>query len=331
MVHIGDIAKMSGVSKATVSRVLNKTVFVKKETRQKVLEAVEKAGYKPNLLAKGLRKKDGKVIGLLVPEIYHPTFSLIIKYVEQYAYQYGFNLLLGNTQSNADMEADILDDMLNRNANGVISLRVSQKSRIEEKLKNSSVPFILIDRASEESPFPFVIIDNYKAGVLAADYLIKANHRHIACITGPMNISVSEIRLRGFRERLAKEGIILSDSSVFAGDFTFDSGRDIAELLLKKKEAFTAVWAQNDPMAIGVMNRLLKENINIPNDMSIVGMDDIDLASLYIPSLTTIRQPFEKMCEMAVLQLIQPEKERLSRIMLMPELVERESVAIIRN
>ncbi len=329
MVRIGDIAKMAGVSTATVSRVLNKTVFVKEETRQKVMDAVNKSGYKPNLLAKGLRGKDGRMIGLLVPEIHHPTFSLIIKYVEQYAHKYRFNLLLGNTRSDPDLESDILDDMLSRNVNGVISLRVSKKSRIDTVLNSVNVPFVQIDRASEQSSAPFVITDNYQAGFLAADCFIKNGHRNIACITGPMDISVSEKRLKGFCDRLAKDGIKMPDSFVFAGDFTVDSGQKVGKNILEMKDSISAIWAQNDPMAIGVMNYLLRSKVSIPDEISVMGMDDIDLAAIYVPSLTTIRQPFEKMCDIAVRYIAQPEKERLSRMMLMPELVVRESVAVL--
>jgi len=329
MVRLADIAKMAGVSNATVSRVLNKTAVVDKITRQKVLTAIEKTGYKPNLLAKGLRRKDSRLIGLLVPEIHHPTFSLIIQHIERYAYQHDFNLLLGNTQSNAKKELSILNDMLSRNINGVISLRVSADSRLTESMKNSKVPFIQIDRATEQSDFPYVMTDNYRAGRMAADYLVRCGHQQIVCVTGPLETSVAENRLKGFQDRLHESGIELPPEWIIEGDFTLEFGKKTALEIGKLKDKITAIWAQNDPMAIGIMNGLVRSGFQLPTEMSVMGMDDIDLATLVVPSLTTIRQPFDKMCELAVSQLMQTGNDLQNRTMLMPELVERESVVQI--
>ncbi len=326
MVRIGDIAKMAGVSNATVSRVLNKTVRVEKDTKRRVLAAIKKTGYKPNLLAKGLRRKDGRLIGLLVPEIHHPTFSLIIHHVERYAYQNGYNLLLGNTQSSSAREISILNDMLSRNVNGVISLRVSSDSKVAESLKHTDVPFIQIDRATEQSDFPYVMTDNYRAGRMAAEYLLHHGHRQIICVTGPLETSVAQNRLKGFYDRLDESDIQLPDERIIEGDFTLHCGKEVGLRIAELKNNISAVWAQNDPMAIGIINSLTRAGIRLPNDISVMGMDDIELAELVVPPLTTIRQPFEKMCELAVSQLLQPGKNHLSRTMLMPELVERESV-----
>jgi len=326
MASINDVARLAGVSKATVSRVLNKTAPVHKQTEKRVNKAIRLLQYNPNLLAKGLKQKSGRLIGLLVPDINHPTYSLIVKHVESYARAAGFHLVLANTGNNPAEEARLIDNLLCRNVDGIIFLRVSNKSIAAERMAQSGVPFVLIDRAYEHSPFPFVMSDNYMAGVLAARFLISKGHHKIACVTGPSDISASIQRLAGFQDTLKQYDITLAPDHVLEGDFSFECGRRIARDILDTLPEISAIWAQNDPMAIGMMHAFLKNRIRIPGDISIMGMDDIELAALFVPGLTTVRQPFEKMCELAVQNLISSDSERFSQLLLMPELVKRDSV-----
>ena len=331
MARIKDIAQIAGVSEATVSRVLNKTVPVNIETEQKVRDAIEKARYRPNMLAKGLRQQSGKLIGLIVPSIHHPTFSLITSHVEKYTRMSGLNLIIGNTGSDPETESQIINDMLDRKVNGIITLRVSNKSHATEVLENYDVPFVLLDRAQTDSPFSYVMTDNHAAGKMAAGYLYDKGHRDIVCVTGPMDVSVVNMRLAGFTEELNKKDCQLPPGNIYQCDFTFDSGRQIAEQIIQDHGEITAIWAQNDPMALGLMYQYMKLKYTIPRDISIMGMDDIELSSQYIPGLTTIRQPFEEMCRIAVSYISEPELRQQKQVLLTPALVERESVTLIQQ
>jgi len=331
MATIHDIARLSGVSLATVSRVVNGTARVDPETERRVREAIRRVGYTPNTLARGLRQKDGRAVGLVVPEINHPAFSIIITHVERFSRQHGCNLLLGNTGSDPDTEAEILNDLLSRHVNGVIVLRVSNGGRTMTLLDDGDVPVSLIGGAAWDDPLPSVTTDNVRAGAMAADHIMQSGHTDILCLTGPNDTSVSLARLTGFTSRLEEGNIQLEENSVIEGDFSFQSGLAAGSRIyeMMKTRIITAVWAQNDPMAVGVMKSLLHRGVRIPEDVSVMGMDDVDIASLFVPGLTTIRQPFERMSELAVSYLLDPDRNRNHSIVLEPELVVRESVADI--
>jgi len=326
MARIKDIASMAGVSEATVSRVLNGTARVNRDTEEKVLRAIKKFNYRPNMLARGLRQKDGRLIGLFVPDIHHPTFSLIAGYVEKYSRQKGLNLMIGSTGFDPDIEAGMINDMLDRNANGIIALRVSNRSYASRVIKNHDIPFILLDRAEQDSPLPYVMTDNIIAGRMAAEYLHAKGHHEIICVTGPRDVSVVDMRMRGFVKGLEERGGSLPAQNIFEGDFSFESGRLAAEKIIEEKHPATAIWAQNDPMALGIMHQYIKSGFSVPRDISVMGMDNIDLASQFIPGLTTISQPFEEMCSRAVLHIAEPGNGRKKHVILKPGLIERDSV-----
>lgn len=330
MARIKDIAELAGVSEATVSRVLNGTVRVNKETEEKVQKAIKKLKYRPSLLARSLRQQDGRMIGLLVPEIHHPTFSLIIDYVEHFTRQKGLNLMLGSTGSNPDTEARTINDMLDRKANGIIALRVSNRSHAADVLKKYNIPFVLLDRADQHTSFPCVMTDNFEAGIIAAGHLHDRGHRKIICVTGPLDVSVVNMRLDGFTRELKKRGCLLPSKNIFEGDFSFQSGKTIAEKILQKKHNATAIWAQNDPMAFGIIHTLIKSGSRVPDDISVMGMDDVEPDSLFIPGLTTVSQPFREMCRLAVAHITEPKSEHKPQIILSPGLVERASVKKIQ-
>ncbi len=329
MARIKDIARMAGVSEATVSRVLNKTARVSRETEKKVLSAVKKSKYRPNKMARGLRQKDGRLIGLLVPEIHHPTFSEIAAHVEHFARLQGLNLMLGGTGSNSDTESRIINDMVDRNANGIIALRVSNRSHAAEVLEKYSIPFILLDRAELDSSFPYVMTDNVTAGRMAARYLFDRGHRNIACLTGPREVTVAEMRLSGFKDELRILGGVLTDANIFEGDFSFEGGRKLAELLIRQSHPATVIWAQNDPMALGIVHQYMRAGQSVPGDISVMGMDDIAMAAQFIPGLTTISQPFREMCRLAVEFITDQEGGHNKQSILSPGLVERDSVGRI--
>ncbi len=329
MASMKDVAKLAGVSVSTVSRVVNSNFVVEETTRRKVEDAIKKVNYKPNLLARGLRSKSGHMIGLAVPEILHQTFTHFIKYTEESAVKNGLNLIIGNTHNNAEIEEDFIISLLQRNIDGIILSRVSDKSRILHIVRDN-VPFVVLDRALEVEDIPTVILNNFHAGELAAEHLIGLGHKKIGCVTGPLDIALSRDRLNGFKSVLKSHEIELPDNMIYEGDFKYQSGVDAIDYFLHQRINLSAIWAQSDLMAIGIMNRIRKANIQIPRDFSILGMDNISFSEIKSPPLTTIAQPYEKMCQTAIDMLIKQKAgkqlERMKEV-LKPELIIRETTA----
>lgn len=329
-----DVAILAGVSTSTVSRVMNKSMPVDEETRIKVEEAIRAIDFKPNLVARGLRMKSANLIGIVVPELQHETFTSFIKYTEQSAESRGYNLVIGSTNSNLDTEERFIVNLIRRNIDGIIFSRISDNSRALKLIDRTNIPIVIIDRSLEREDIPSVIMDNYGAGVMVAEHLLALGHKRFACITGPMNISINRDRLRGFKETILGSGGSLEDSCVFEGNFKFESGGRGVDYLLDTRADFTAIWVQNDYMAIGAMNRFASRGISVPHDVSLVGLDNIEHSWMIQPALTTIAQPFQKMCETGVdiiMRMNRKETIEDTRVVLAPELVIRGTTTAPKN
>jgi len=312
---------------STVSRVLNKSIPVDEKTRKRVEEAVQKVNFKPNLLARGLRSKRGHMIGLAVPEILHPSFNLIIKYAEESVRKQGLNLILGNTHNDPEIEENFINSLIQRHIDGIIFSRVSDKSRVLHMIDKTNIPIVVLDRALDVEDIPTVVLNNYRAGELAAEHLISLGHTRIACLAGPLDIALSRERLNGFRDVLHRNNIEFDHNFVFEGNFRYEEGIKAADAILKKKLSITAIWAQSDLMAIGAVEQFRRNGISVPEDLSVIGVDDIEFAKIVHPALTTVAQPFGDMCEKAVDMLIkQSNKEVID-----PTRVVMEPILIVRN
>jgi DNA-binding LacI/PurR family transcriptional regulator len=327
---IKDVARLAGVSVTTVSRVLSGSPRVDENTRARVEKAISRIKYRPNLLAQGLRSKSGNVIGLVVPEILHETFATFIQCTERFCVERGFDLIIGNTGGRPEVEGAFIDNLLRRHVDGIIFSRVSDKSRVINTVEKWNVPAVIIDRALDREDIPTVVLDNYRAGAIAAEHLVALGHRSLGVITGPRDIGLSRERHKGFVATLRKYGLGLAPENVFEGDFKFESGRAAARAFMERRLPMTAIWCHNDLMAAGVMNVFLRSGIRIPQDVSLVGMDDISLARMSVPSLTTLTQPFEEMCRRAVELVVRmraDEKIGEKRTVLAPDIIVRESTA----
>lgn len=325
-----DVAAIAGVSVSTVSRVINNTLPVDARTRELVECAIRKVNYRPNLLASGLRSKSGNLIGLAVPEIAHQSFDTFIKYTEEYARANKYGLILGNIRNDPEGEADFIDQLVRRNVDGIIFIRVSDESRALDMLNRTSIPYVVLDRGVSTATAPTVVMDNYQAGRLAAEHLIALGHRDVACITGPLNVSLCRDRLDGFTQRLSAAGLRLLRGDIHESDFQFDSGVRLVPKLLERDPPVTGLWAQNDLMAIGIMAGLKDHGLSVPRDFSVIGVDDIVPCRMLRPQLTTVRQPFREMSRAAVELLLRESElgERISeKIVITTEMVVRESTA----
>jgi LacI family transcriptional regulator len=332
MASMKDVALLAGVSESTVSRVINRSIPVDAATRRSVEEAVRKLNYKPNLLAKGLRIKSSRIIGLVVPEIVHHTFASFIQFIEESTFAKGYGLIVGNHKDDPEIEEIFIDSLVRRHVDGIIFSRVSDESRVMKIINRSQVPVVVIDRAAEKEELASVVLDNRKAGQLAGEHLVGLGHTRIGCISGPLKIALCRERLAGLREVLDRHGLSIAEDAIFEGNFKFESGILGAEQILHKHPEITAIWAQNDLMAVGAMKFLANAGKTVPQAVSLMGMDDIGLARMISPSLTTVSQPFEDICEKAVeLVLSQKLEGRASaqKIVIDPGMVVRDSTAAL--
>ena len=329
MASLYDVAKLAGVSISTVSRVIHSTVPVDKTTRKRVEDAIKTTNYKPNLLAQGLRGKSRNFIGLVVPEISHHTFARFIDFVEQATRETGFELLLRNTEENPELEEQFIDKLIRLHVSGVIFVRVSDQSRIFRMLNETDIPFVVIDRALKKEDIPTIVLDNYEAGRIAAQHLHELGHTDVVCITGSYDIFLTRERLRGFTDFFQERGILVSQLNIFEGDFKFSSGIQAAKYFLSRSKLPTAIWAENDLMAIGAIKEFTSNGLSVPRDLSIMGMDDLEVCNMITPSLTSITQPFEEMARKSVGAIINaidnPETTKQKYKSLLPKLVIRDS------
>jgi DNA-binding LacI/PurR family transcriptional regulator len=327
MASLKDVSKLAGVSPSTVSRVITGSINVDGATKERVLEAVEQLKYRPNLIARGLRNRSGKLIGLMVPEIMHETFGAFISHVEEACVKRGFTMILGNTREDPAAEEKVLSNLVGMNVDGIIISRVSDLSAVMSALKSSGIAVVGIDRALEDEQTDRVLVGNREAGEMAAKYFWSMGHRKLVCVSGPESISLCRERLEGFRTFFAERDIEIGH--IAGEDFEFETGVKCMRRILERGIEFTGLWAENDLLAIGAMHELKRLGMKIPEEISIIGMDDIKTTQMVLPALTTVRQPYREICDTAVdllLHRMENPNARPRLVIIPPELVIRDSV-----
>jgi LacI family repressor for deo operon, udp, cdd, tsx, nupC, and nupG len=301
MSNIRDVARLAGVSVATVSRALSNPEKVSDASLQKVHSAIAQVGYRPNMLARNFRSARAYAVVVLVPDIANPFYSLFIRALEDRAQQKGYAVLLGDTRGTPEREMEYIRRVETRLADGIVQLRPSS-----EKSQNNIPADIPCVNACgcEYTTGPAIRIDNRAAAKTMVNYLISLGHRRIGVISGLKDNPHAIDRLDGYKEALAEAGIPFEKELVAEGDFTMWSGLNAAFQFCNMKVRPSAVFSMNDEMAIGAMQTLKNQGIRIPEDMSVTGFDDIAYAKYSDPSLTTISQPAEEMGKMAMDMLL---------------------------
>jgi LacI family transcriptional regulator len=335
MRSIKDVARLAGVSTATVSHVINKTRFVRDETTNLVLGAINKLDYQPNTLARGLRSRKTKTLGMIIPDSTNLFFAEVAQVIESAAYQKGYHIIICNTGNDAVKEMEQIEVVLAKQVDGVILISSGAATKTILKLEKSKTPFVVVDREIPNLPGYFVLVDNQLGGYLATKHLVDLGHRKIGCITGPSSISTSSRRVQGFYQALREKD--LSESIVVKGDFSLLSGTQAMDKILSSSETPSAVFVCNDMMAVGAMMSAMSHGLNIPDDLSVVGFDDIQLAKSLCPGLTTIRHPYNEIGNSTInLFLDQIHKEskqthddERKTILLIPELIIRASTKAV--
>lgn len=324
---IQDVAKAAGVSVATVSRVLNKSNTVATSTRNTVLEAIRQLDYRPNLLGRNLRRTETRLVLALLPTIANPFYSRIVKGIEDVAHKNGYNVMLCNTDSDTDRERVYLELLKNRLADGVIFMSPVIDGE-ELTAIGDHFPVVQCCEYKEGAKVPLASIDNHAAAKKVVRHLISLGHKRIGMISCRNSFLSTICREQGFRDALEDAGHIFNSQCMAYGDYSFKSGSRAAFSLLALNERPTAIFAISDIMAIGVLRAAKEKRLRVPEDLAVVGFDNISFASMCDPMLTTISQPkYDLGCAAMELLLrkIQGELKEPVEIVLENELIIRES------
>ena len=286
MPRMVDVARLAGVSVATVSRVLSTPEIVSADARERVEAAVRDTGYRMNAVARSLRSQRSGAVLVLIPDIDNPFFSTLLRGIEEEAQTLDLSVLIGNTAGDPEREENYLRTIGERRADGLILLtgRIPGRARADRILPPTVVAAERID-----ATLPTVRVDNAAAARMAVEHLIALGHRRIAHIAGPPGNVLTAERLEGYRAALAAAD--LPDGPVRNGTFTIPSGFDAATALQELDPKVSAIFASNDEMAVGAIQAAKARGLDVPLDLSVVGFDDIPYAGAYDPALTTIRQP----------------------------------------
>jgi len=330
-VTIKDVAKKANVSITTVSRVINKIEgYTNEETKKRILKVIEELDYKPNALARSLVTKRTKTIGLILPDISNPFFPSIAKSVEDLVNELGYNLILCNSYDDTEKEANYINVLKEKCVDGI--LLSSKQTKDKYDIYKDDIPMVFIDRKPEVEVKYGVFVDNYNGAYNATKHLIDLGHRSIACITGPKNINTTIERLRGYKDALIDNHIECDETIIKSNDYAIEGGYEAAKDLIKNHN-ITAIFTHDDLMACGVYKAAKELSYKIPDDISVVGFDDITLVEFLDPPLTTIKQPTEDIGKVSVeilMDLIENNKIQGKIISLDTELIVRESTKNIK-
>jgi LacI family transcriptional regulator len=288
---IKDIARRAEVSTATVSHVINETRFVSPALRERVLTAVAELDYRPNAVARSLRQKKTRTIGLIVPDNSNPFFAEVAKGVEDGGYEAGVSVILCNSDGSFDRELRYLQTLRDKQVDGVIFIATTPGTDHLAIVVEQAIPVVVFYRQVPRLDVDTLVVDNLGGGYVATRHLIELGHERIACVAPASVDSPSALRVAGFRRALEEAGLAVAEHLIYRGDNRFAGGRDGAEHLLAAGKPFTAVFAGNDVMAVGTMRTLRQRGLRVPDNVSVVGFDGIALGDFVTPSLTTVDQP----------------------------------------
>lgn len=293
---MSDIARIAGVSKATVSMVLNKKdENISEETKNRILSIAKEMNYIPNSVARSLSTKRSSTIGIIVPDITNPYFSEVSRAIEDSANNYGYNVILCNSDNETEKEEKYVELLISKLVDGVIFAVGGHNTKGIELLKGNNVPFVLLDRHVEGFENLYGVYCENQLGVAqGVEYLYESGKRKIVFVKGPGDIEIAKQRLYGYKSTMKKYGIF-NESFVFESDFTMQGGKNVTEKILSEIENIDAIFYSNDAMAVGGMKVLLRRGYKVPEDISIMGFDNIQISEFVEPELTTIGQPIYEM------------------------------------
>ncbi len=323
---IRDVARLAGVSHQTVSRVINRSKEVTLETRDRVEAAIIELGYRPSAIARSMASGETRTLACISPNLTDYTFASIIEGAEQEARSQGY-LLLSSSAADARSFAELVDELVgHRRVDGLLVINPFADER--HTLIPSNFPVVFVGAHSRGGPISSVCLDDKEAARIATCHLLERGHRRIALVTGPMVEDCAVDRRAGFMQALEQAGIPCDESLVYQGDWSASSGREALLDLARRGNLPEAVFAQNDRMALGVLHAAREMGLRVPEQLAVIGVDDMPLASYFDPPLTTMRQDMPRIGREAahlLLELTKNPRAALSHIKLPAELVVRQS------
>lgn len=334
MSTIKDVAARADVSFTTVSHVLNGTRHVSDAARLRVERAVIDLGYVPSALARALKTNETRMLGVLVPNIINPYFSELTRGIEDRCRRTGYAVFLCNCDDDPERQARYVQTLLQRRVDGLLlAVAAGEAGMLAQTLKSVRVPMVVVDRKLPGHMADLVRVDNQTGARMAVEHLLSLGHRRIACLAGPAQFEVSQARVAGWRQALAQAGIAIDSAWLLEGDFSSDAGHALTRRLLvqgRTQGGVSAIFASNDLFAVGALRAAAELGVAVPQALSIIGFDGIDLGKFLFPALSTVSYPIRELGEKAASVLI----ERIARpgrraheVVLAPQLLLRESTA----
>ncbi|KIQ04323.1 MULTISPECIES: LacI family DNA-binding transcriptional regulator [Pseudomonas] len=329
MATIKDVAARAGISYTTVSHVVNGTRPVSDSARDKVQAAIAELGYVPSGVARSLRVRATGTLGLLVPNASNPYFAELARGIEDHAERNGYSVILCNSDDDGAKQLRYLRVLLERRIDGLIVATVTRDAAFAQALAAVKLPLMLVDRSLDGVSADRLQIDHEQGGYLATRHLLELGHRRIACIAGPVDTQVAQLRVAGYQRALVEAGLPAAEPTHCA--FTSPAGHATALGLLSGETRPTAIFAGNDMIALGVLRAAAERGVRVPQELSLVGFDDIEVSRYLHPALTTVGQHIGQLGERAAERLLQrvrtPELDA-EQWLLEPTLMVRESTAV---
>lgn len=334
-VRIADVARIAGVSTATVSRVLADPDKVRQKTRTLVMEAVKRSGYTPNSVARNLRKRRTMTALVVVPNLANPVFAQILRGIDDELTNAGYGLVIGNLDNCAEREARYVELALSRQVDGIILMNGRVPENGKRTMKEAGLPMVAMCAAIKDETIPDVVVQDREASRAAVRYLTQLGHRRLGYISGPPGNIIASERLSGFMEGMADAGLSERDFVRWDGRFVFSSGVAAAEEFLRLTDRPTAIYASSDESAIGFIKIVRAAGLRVPEDVSVIGFDGIEFSDYVEPTLTTFRQPLHELGQKGanvLLKMIQNEMRPEDWNVRLPlTLLERDTTGIIRQ
>ena len=338
MATIKDVALQAEVSVTTVSHVVNDTRHVSAKVRERVELAIRELGYVPNAMARSLKSNTTSTLGMLIPNSSNPYFAEIVRIVEDRCFAAGYTLVLCNTDDEPQRQSVYLKVLAERRIDGLIVVSTGagtgtdDSASLAKQLHGLRVPTVLVDREIDDPACDLVETAHMQGGLLAVRHLLSLGHKRIACIGGPVGVMPSEQRVEGWRMALAESGatpdIADAGALLWRGGFTSQGGYEAMHAILRTERKPSAVFVCNDLMAIGALRAAHESGVRVPDELSIVGFDDIELSAYMSPPLTTVAQPKERIGALAVdmlLERVSGKRRDALKVVLQPELRVRAS------
>lgn len=327
-ITIYDVAREANVSMATVSRVVNGNPNVKPVTRKKVLATIERLGYRPNAVARGLASKKTTTVGTIIPDISSIFFAELARGIEDIATMYKYNMILSNSDQNKDKELQLINTLLEKQVDGILFMGGDITEEHVNQFQSASVPVVLAATFDETGTIPSVNIDYEAAAYEATKLLIDKGHKHPAFVSGREGMLINKQKHSGYVQALKEADISKNEVYTVEGDFTYDSGIEAAQQLLSLSEKPTAIFVASDEMALGVIHGIQDAGLNIPNDIEVVGFNNTRISTMVRPTLSTVVQPMYDIGAVAMRLLtkyMNKEEVGEKKVILPHRIIERDS------